>query len=177
MRWALTEAVSVLSGFLCLHSVWKGHALGCAYLHPSFFGISLALLPLGDPGLEFYRWFWLIKNWLHKCSTWSEKHTHFTPWLLNISCYPWIFSIFLDYVCCSWRGLEPFFFSPLFFAVKLWAVLFVFLLVSLSERWWLNRIMTMMEMLTADSEHWWQRSVAGILYLEYIKSKEIIKSS
>lgn len=55
MGWALNEAVSVLSGFSCLHSVWKGHTFGCSYLHPSFFGIDLALLPLGDPGLEFYR--------------------------------------------------------------------------------------------------------------------------
>lgn len=39
--------------------------LGCSYLHPSFSGIDLALLPLGDPGLEFYHWFWLIKIWLH----------------------------------------------------------------------------------------------------------------
>lgn len=55
MRWALNQAVSVLSEFSCLHRVWKGHALRCSYLHPSFFGIDLALLPLRDPGLEFYR--------------------------------------------------------------------------------------------------------------------------
>lgn len=56
---------------LFAEGLWKGHNFGCSHLHPSFFSVSLTLLPCKIQGRSSIIGFRLMKNWPHQCVIWK----------------------------------------------------------------------------------------------------------